>query len=484
MGLDLGTGGVRAIAVDLHGQLIAQTTKSYPLCTPQPGWTEQNPADWVEASLNALSDVAQQLSGNRAIALGLSGQMHGMVPLDADSRVIRPAILWNDQRTGKAVDAIEAAIPRQELIQRTGNPAITGFQLPKLVWLRMEEPQAYTQVQQILLPKDYLGYVLTGELITEPSDASGTGCLNLANRQWDTDILKALDLDPTWFPTVIASTAIAGYLKPEIAAHVGLPTELPIIAGGGDNAAAAIGLGISASNLNRGSLSIGTSGVIFAPCDRPLPDPEGRVHLFCHADGGYHLLGVTLAAGGSLRWYRETIAPQIAFPDLMQMAESSQPGARGVLFLPHLAGERSPHLDPDTRGAWVNLSLAHTQADLIRAVLEGVAFSLREALDVIHTITPIHQLLATGGGARSSIWLKILADVLQTELIAPKAEEGAAYGAAILAMVGVGAYPNLETAFQILPQVSDVIQPQANPVYESTFQKYQQLYEALKSVRC
>jgi xylulokinase len=483
IGLDLGTGGVRAIAVDLHGQLMAQTTKSYPLFTPHPGWTEQNPADWVEASLEALSDIAQQLGENCAIALGLSGQMHGMVPLDAEGHVIRPAILWNDQRTGKAVEAIESTISRQELIQRTGNPAITGFQLPKLVWLRTEEPQAYAQVRQILLPKDYLGYVLTGVAVTEPSDASGTGCLNLANRQWDSDILNALKMNPAWFPPVVESTAIAGRLKPEIAAHVGLPAGLPVIAGGGDNAAAAIGLGISASNLNRGSLSIGTSGVIFAPLEHPIPDPEGRVHLFCHADGGYHLLGVTLAAGGSLRWYRDTIAPQIAFADLMQLAERSQPGARGVLFLPHLAGERSPHLDPETRGAWVNLALAHSQADLIRAVLEGVAFSLREALDIIHNITPMKQLLATGGGARSSVWLKILADILQTELIAPKAEEGAAYGAAILAMVGVGVYSNLEAAFQILPQAENVVQPQKNLIYESAFQKYQQLYEALKAVR-
>lgn len=483
IGLDLGTGGARAIAVDLQGQMIAQITRSYPLLTPKPGWTEQNPSDWVEASLDALANIAQQLEGHRAIALSLSGQMHGMVPLDAQGTVIRPAILWNDQRTGKAVDAIEAAVPRQELIQRTGNPAITGFQLPKLVWLRTEEPEAYARLRQILLPKDYLIYVLTGERVTEPSDASGIGCLNLAERQWDTDILNALDISPALFPAVIESTAIAGRLKSEIAAQVGLPADLPVIAGGGDNAAAAIGLGISSSNLNRGSLSIGTSGVIFAPCDRPIPDPEGRVHLFCHADGGYHLLGVTLAAGSSLRWYRDTFAPDIPYTDLMARAEASQPGARGVLFLPHLSGERSPHLDPDTRGAWVNLSLAHTQADLIRAVLEGVAFSLRAALEVIREIASVDQLLATGGGARSKIWLQILADVLQMELIAPKAEEGAAYGAAILAMVGVGVYPNLETAFKLLPQGSNIVQPQANPTYEAAFKRYQLLYEAVKVVR-
>lgn len=483
IGLDLGTGGVRAIAVSLQGQVMAQTTHSYPLLTPQPGWTEQHPADWVNASLHALAEVAQAVDEHRVLAIGLSGQMHGMVTLDADGRVIRPAILWNDQRTGAAVAEIEAAVPRHALIQRTGNPAITGFQLPKLVWLRQAEPQAYEQVRQVLLPKDYLGYVLIGNAVTEPSDASGIGCLDLASRQWDLDILQALEISPDLFPPVVESTAIAGRLQPQIADRVGLPVGLPVIAGGGDNGAAAIGLGISSADLGRGSLSIGTSGVIFAPCDRPTPDPEGRVHLFCHVDGGYHLLGVTLAAGGALRWYRDLFAPDRSFADLMTLAAGSVPGAHGVLFLPHLAGERSPYLDPDSRGAWVNLALAHTQADLIRAVLEGVAFSLRAALEVIQGISPVDQLLATGGGVRSPLWFHLLADVLQTQLVAPKTEEGAAYGAALLAMVGGGAYPNLAAALQLLPQASDAQQPQANPVYDAAFQRYGALYEALKAVR-
>jgi xylulokinase len=492
LGVDLGTGGVRAIAVDLQGRVVAQTTKNYPLLTPKPGWTEQNPADWVAASLDALFEVSQQLGEHQAIALGLSGQMHGLVPLNAAGEVIRPALLWNDQRTGEAVAEIERCIPRQELIQRTGNPAITGFQLPKLIWLRAAEPQAFAQVQQILLPKDYLGYVLTGEQVTEPSDASGIGCLHLATRQWDQDILQALNLSSDWFPRVIASTAIAGHLKPEIAERVDLPAGLPVIAGGGDNAAAAIGLGISSHNLNIGSLSIGTSGVIFAPCDRPIPNPAGRVHLFCHVDGGYHLLGVTLAAGGSLRWYRDTFVPGTSYNELMELADRSPPGSHGVLFMPHLAGERSPYLDPEARGAWVNLSLGHTQADLIRAVLEGVALSLRAALEVINaiprgdaatTLVPVEQLLATGGGARSPVWLQILADVLETELIAPQAEEGAAYGAALLAMVGVGAYPSLTTALEIVPQEQRAVQPQAKVVYKEAFQRYPLLYEALKAIR-
>jgi xylulokinase len=349
--------------------------------------------------------------------------------------------------------------------------------------LRTEEPQAYAQLQQILLPKDYLGYVLTQESVTDPSVACGVGCFNLTNRQWDTDILNALDISPALFPTVVESTAIAGRLKSEIAARVGLPAGLPVVAGGSDTAAAAIGLGISSSNPNLGSLGIGTSGVIFIPYSQPIPDPEGRVHLFCHVDGGYHLLGVTLASGGSLRWYRDTFAKNYSYSDLMDIANRSLPGASGVLFLPHLSGERSPHLDPDTRGAWVNLSLAHTQADLIRAVIEGVAFSLLQALEVISEITPVHQLLATGGGARSSVWLQILADVLQTELIVPKAAVGAAKGAAILAMVGVGAYPTIDAAFKMLPQDSNTVQTQAFPVYEKAYKRYKVLYEALKAVR-
>jgi len=483
IGLDLGTGGVRAIAVDLHGKLVAQSVGSYPLLTPKPGWTEQNPADWVSVSFAALSRLTQQLTEHQVIALGLSGQMHGMVPLDASGNVIRPAILWNDQRTGKAVEEIEQLIPRQELIQRTGNPAITGFQLPKLVWLRAEEPQAYAQVRQILLPKDYLGYVLTGESVTEPSDASGIGCLNLAKRQWDTDLLDALQISPELFPPVVASTAIAGRLKPDVAAQVGLPAGLPVIAGGGDNPAAAIGLGISSNQLNRGGLSIGTSGVIFVPCDRPTPDPEGRVHLFCHADGGYHLLGVTLAAGGALRWYRDTFAPKAEFKDLMALAEQSPPGANGVLFLPHLSGERSPYLDPDARGAWVNLSLAHTQADLVRAVLEGVALGLRKALEIVNALTPVHQLTVTGGGGRSPVWVKILADVLGTELVMPQTEEGAAYGAALLAMVGVGAFADLEDVFKLISASSAEIQPQQNLTYESALEHHRALYKALKAIQ-
>ncbi|PIG92106.1 xylulokinase [Gloeocapsopsis sp. IPPAS B-1203] len=491
IGIDLGTSGVGVVAVNLQGAIAVQATRSYRLLTPHPGWTEQNPDDWIAATFQALTEVVQQLKDYQIVGLGLSGQMHGMVPLDAGGNVLRPAILWNDQRTGKAVTTIETIVPRQELIQRTGNPAITGFQLPKIVWLRESEPQAFSQMHHVLLPKDYLGYVLTGEIATEPSDASGVGCLNLGDRTWDLDILTALDLNPQLFPQVITSTAVVGKLTPEIASMTGLPAGLPIIAGGGDNAAAAIGLGISSTNCDRGSLSIGTSGVIFVPLSQPIPEPEGRVHLFCHADGSYHLLGVTLAASGSLRWYRDTFFPDFSYDELTEWASSAPPGSGGVIFLPHLAGERSPFLDSEARGAWLNLSLAHSKAEMTRAVLEGVAYSLRAALEVIEAIArsaapkaiaPIHELVATGGGSRSALWLQIITDVLGINLAKPVLTEGAAYGAALLALVGCDVYPNLETVFQLLPAIEEYTQPNSYPVYTDAFQRFTAIYTALKSI--
>lgn len=483
IGLDLGTSGVRVVAVGLQGKVVAQAIRSYPLLSPQPGWTEQNPTDWIAASFAALKEVADRLIQHRPIAIGLSGQMHGMVPLDAAGTVVRPAILWNDQRTDKAVAEIESIVPRHTLIERTGNPAITGFQLPKIVWLRSIEPDAFAQTRHILLPKDYLGYILTGNQVSEPSDASGTGALHLHSRQWDVEILSAIGLDPALFPTLIESTAIVGHLKSDLAQQLGLPADLPVVAGGGDNAAAAIGLGISSARLDRGSVSLGTSGVIFAPLDRPTPDPDGRVHLFCHADGGYHLLGVTLAAGGSLRWYRDTFAPDRSYKELMAIAASAPPGSRGVLFLPHLAGERTPYLDPDARGAWINLALAHNQADLIRALLEGVTFSLRAVQQVMSSLSTLKVLVATGGGAKSAVWLQILADVLNITLVTSQMEEGAAYGAALLAMIGSGRYASLTEVFEILPQAESPIHPVSNFNYSQPFEQFESLYQALKKLR-
>lgn len=472
LGLDLGTSGVRVVAVDAAGGVVAETEGRYPLLTPKPGWTEQDPADWREASLSALKAMGEKLEDTSILALGLSGQMHGMVALDGAGEVIRPAPLWNDQRTGEAVKEIEARVPRADLIARTGNPAITGFQLPKLLWLRQAEPENFARTRHVLLPKDYLGFVLTGEMATEPSDASGIGLLNLARKDWDGEILAALEIDAGLFPTVIASHERTGTLKTELARETGLPESLPVIAGAGDNAAAATGLGLSSARPERGSVSLGTSGVIFIPLKEPTPDPEGRVHLFGHADGGYHLLGVTLAAAGSLQWYRDTLAPGQPFETLMQEAASSAPGAGGVIFHPYLAGERTPHMNPDLRGSWTGLSLATQRGDVVRSVLEGVAYSLRDALEVMAPLAGVEELLATGGGARSKLWLQIVADGLEVPILVPAHDRGAAYGAALLALHGA-------RGTSTDPEVAARLEPRANAAYREGLARYREICKNL-----
>lgn len=439
LGLDLGTSGLRGVAVTATGERVAEAQASYPLLTPRPGWTEQDPADWREAGFAVLSDLATQLSGREILALGLSGQMHGLVPLDGRGEVVRNAILWNDQRTAEAVGEMLERVPREVFIARTGNPPITGFFGSKLLWLRRAEPENFARTRHALLPKDYLGYLLTGVLASEPTDDSGTNLFDLARKRWDEEILAALELPPSLFPEVVASQAVTGKLGRAAAVRTGLPEGLPVVAGAGDNAAAATGLGLGSQAPELGSVSLGTSGVVFAPLAAATPDPQGRVHLFGHADGGYALVGVTLSAAGSLRWFRDTLAPGTSFDALDAEARSSPPGSNGVTFKPYLAGERSPHLDPELRGSFRGLSLANTRGDLVRAVLEGVAFSLREVLEIIRPLAPIGEALATGGGARSALWLELLADVLELPLALPAQNRGAAYGAALLALQGVGA---------------------------------------------
>ena len=433
IGIDVGTSGLKAVAVAADGTTVATADASYPLLTPQPGWTEQRPADWWDAATEALRRLTHALADRSVAAVGLSGQMHGMVPLAADGSVVRPAILWNDQRTGDAVVEIEEAVGRQTLIQRGGNPAITGFQLPKLVWLRREEPEAFDRVRAVLFPKDYVGYRLTGEQASEPTDASGSNAFHLASKTWDDEVLGALGLSTDLFPSIVPSDAQVGRVTSDAAAATGIAAGTPVVAGAGDNAAAATALGLSSERPELGSVSLGTSGVIFAPLTRPDPDPKGRVHLFCHADGGYHLLGVTLSAAGSMQWLRDTLFPDHSFDELVSWAAQAEPGSRGVRFLPYLSGERTPHMDPDLRGSWQGLTLAARREDLVRSVLEGVAFSLRDALEVIRPLAQLHRALATGGGARSDVWLQLVCDTLGMPLHRPRDVPGAAYGAAVLA---------------------------------------------------
>src|SRR5690606_23991547 len=436
--------------MDREGRVVAAADNAVPLHTPRPGWTEQDPSDWVAAAEAGLREVAARVGADRVAGIGLSGQMHGMVATDAAGRVVRPALLWNDQRTAAEAAEIEAAVGRERLVARTGNPAVTGFQLPKVLWLRRHEPDAFARTTRIALPKDHVATCLTGEHAAEPSDASGTGAYDLAARTWDEEVLAAVDLDPGLWPPLVRSDAVVGGLLPSVASRVGLPAGLPVVAGAGDNAAAATALALGADHPEVGSVSLGTSGVLFAALGEPTPEPRGRVHLFAHADGGFHLLGVTLSAAGSLRWYRDVFAPGARYDDIVAEAAASRPGADGVTFKPYLAGQRSPHLGPDRRASFHGLSLATTGADVVRSVLEGVAYSLREAYEAMAPLAAPTRWLATGGGARSDLWLRLLATVLGAPIGRPagpdgrEAEAGAAEGAAWLAWRGLGHAPPRE----------------------------------------
>jgi xylulokinase len=474
IGIDLGTSGVKVIALSANGSSVAEAHASYPLLTPKPGWTEQHPADWLEGVKTALRDLTKKLEGKyQPVALGVAGQMHGAVFLDANLQVIRPAPLWNDQRTSAACAEIENAVPRLELIQRTGNPAVTGFQLPKLVWLRQAEPENYAKVRHMLLPKDYLNFALTGVIAADPSDASGVGALNLSSLEWDEGILSALKLEKSLFPAVEPSHSVVGGLRQDWALETGLPEGIPVVAGAGDNAGAQIGLGVSSANSGVGSVSLGTSGVIVVPLEKPQAEPQGRVHLFCHADGGYFFLGCTLSAAGSLQWFRDTLAKDVPFDQLMLEAASAPSGSDGLTWMPYLAGERSPHLDPDLRGAWLGLSLAHTRGHMVRAILEGVAFSLRQTLEVMNPIAKAQKLISVGGGTRSSLWLGIVGNALGVPLEKPALEEGPARGAAILGLVGAGVYPTVVAALGATAPSTESLEVALDSSLEVAFRRYE-----------
>lgn len=436
------------MALDKNGEVLARSDKGVPLHTPRPGWTQQDPADWIAAAEAGLAEVARAAGHRRVAALGLSGQMHGMVALDAADQVVYPAILWNDGRTAEQVEWIERAVGRRKLVGRSGNRAVPGFQLPKVLWLRQHEPAVFARVRHVLFPKDYLGLHLTGRRYAEPSDASGSGCFSMQAGEWDARTLSELDLNGELWPGLVRSNEVVGELGASLALRVGLEPGTLVVAGAGDNAAAAVALGLgSAGGRAVGSVSIGTSGVVQVPLPEPMPDPEGRVHLFADALGGYLLLGVTLAAGGSLRWYRDTFAPGRSYGELMRSASASKPGANGVTFVPYLAGERTPHNRADLRGSFNGLSLATSEGDIVRAVIEGVAYSLRDALDVMRPLltTRSERFLATGGGAAGDLWLETIATLFDTPVARPLTsggeayEVGAAEGAAVLAWSGVGA---------------------------------------------
>ncbi len=438
LGIDVGTSGCKAVLIDEFGVVLKQALAEYPFMTPQPGWTEQDPQEWV----GGVKKVIEAIGELKPDAIGLTGQMHGSVFLGRDNEVIRPALLWNDQRTAKECQEINERVGSDEVKKITGNPPLTGFQAPKILWLRNHEPHHFEKLKKVLLPKDYVRFVLSGEFATEVSDASGVGLLDLSKRNWSQSMLDELKLPNQFFPTVSESYAVTSYTKGGFA---GLVDGIPIVGGGGDQAAGAIGSGIIKAGPV--SMSLGTSGVVFTALNSPAYDDEGRVHTFCHANGGWHAMGVMLSCGGAVEWLKKSLFSHITYKEFDGLAESVPAGSRGVLFQPYLAGERSPIIDPYARGSWLGLSLGSDQGVLIRSVIEGVCFGLKGSYDVLASLgARAEQIRVTGGGSKSNLWLQILADVFEVPVARLETSEGPSYGAALLAGVGAKVFDSVEAA--------------------------------------
>ncbi|MBM6887582.1 xylulokinase [Pseudoflavonifractor phocaeensis] len=495
IGVDLGTSGTKTALFDQEGRTIASCTRTYPLSQPQNGWAEQEPEEWWQAARETIRGVLEQsgISPEEVKGVGLSGQMHGLVMLDGEGRVLRPSILWCDGRTGRECGEITERVGKQRLIQLTANPALTGFTAGKILWVRRHEPELYAKCRHILLPKDYLRYKLTGEFATEVSDASGMNLLDVANRCWSGEVLEKLDIDPALLGKLYESTDLTGTVTAAAAAETGLAPGTPVAGGAGDNAAAAMGTGVV--RAGRAFVTLGTSGVVFAHADQVSIDPGGRVHTFCAAvPGAWTVMSCTLAAGLSLQWFRNQFCAEerrqaeaegVDPYDIMtQEAERSPIGANRLLYLPYLMGERSPLLDEKARGAFIGLSAMHQRGDLIRAVMEGVSYSQRQCLDILREmgVAPDH-IMACGGGGRSPFWRQMLADVLGcTVQTAWAAQEGPALGAAILAGVCAGVYPDVPTACDAIVHSDQSCspQPEAGGRYEPFYRLYTSLYPALR----
>jgi xylulokinase len=483
LGIDVSTTATKAVMVDGSGTVVGSGTSEYDFDVPRPGWTEQDPGLWWDGAVASIRSVQRStgVAADDVAAIGLTGQMHGAVLLDAADSVLRPAILWNDQRTAEACDEIRTAVGPARLIAITGNDALTGFTAPKLVWVRDHEPGIWARIAHVLLPKDYVRLRLTGEHALDKADGSGTLLFDLARRDWSPEVLAALTIDPAWLPPTFEGPVVTGTVTSAAAAATGLRAGTPVVAGGGDQAANAVGVGAVTAGVV--ALSLGTSGVVFATTDEPLRDPAGHVHAFCHAvPGRWHMMTVMLSAAGSLRWFRDALAPGVEFGALAAAAAEIAPGSGGLLFLPYLTGERSPHPDPLARGAFVGLAVGHDRRHLTRAVLEGVAFGLRDGLDqmIAAGMPAPSQVRASGGGTASPLWRQILADVLGAELATVSTTEGAAYGAALLGAVGAGWFDSVEDATRELVRVSPAASPGPDAErYAEAHADYRKLYPAL-----
>ena len=483
LGIDVSTTGAKTLLIGEAGEVVASATTPLTLSTPRPLWSEQDPGEWWQGVVSSIRRALDQGGAVEVAAVGLTGQMHGLVLLDASGEVLRPAILWNDQRTGAQCDEIRARLGKRRLIEITGNDALSGFTAPKIVWVAEHEPEVYARASHVLLPKDYVRYRLTGAMATDKADGSGTLLFDIRARDWSGEVLAALGIPANWLPQTYEGPEITGEVTPEAAEATGLRAGTPVVAGGGDQAAGAIGTGV----IDPGTVAVtlGTSGVVFAPLDAPLVEPEGRLHAFCHAlPGRWHLMGVMLSAAGSLQWYRDTLAPGEPFDRLVAEAEQAPAGSAGLIFLPYLAGERTPYPDPLARGGWVGLTLRHRRAHLTRALLEGVAFGLRDSFTLLHEaeVVATRQVRVAGGGARSALWRRILAGVLNVELVTVNTTEGAAYGAALLAGTGAGAWPDVASACASTVREKEAQPPDEREVsiYEQMYRQYRGLYPALR----
>ncbi|MDJ0954210.1 MAG: xylulokinase [Acidimicrobiia bacterium] len=484
IGIDSSTTATKAQLVDPDGNVVAVVSSEYEYETPQPLWSEQSPELWWTATCEAVSGVlaAAAIQADQVAAVGLTGQMHGLVLLDRNGKVLRPAILWNDQRTGAECDEIRDRVGRDRLIQITGNDALTGFTAPKILWVRNNEPEVFARAAHVLLPKDYVRFRLTGEYASDRAGGAGTILFDLATRTWSPEVLAALDLEPDLFPRTFEGHEVTGTVTAAAAAATGLAAGTPIVAGAGDQAAN--GVAVGAIDPGVVGLSLGTSGVVFTATDSPAVEPQGRLHAFCHgAAGRWHFMGVMLSAAGSFRWFRDTLAPGEDFGDLAAAAGAVPAGSDGLLFLPYLTGERTPHPDPLARGAFVGLTVRHDRHHLTRAVLEGVSFGLRDSFELIRASgsADLTEVRASGGGTQSPVWRQILADVLETEIRTVSTAEGAAQGAAMLAAVGAGWFASAAEVSASWLRVDPPTVPGAEvAVYNDLYGAYSNLYPALR----
>lgn len=485
LGLDVSTTGAKALLINNLGHVVASATTPLTLSTPKPLWSEQDPHDWWAGMVNSIRQVWAQagVDGTAVAGIGLTGQMHGLVLLGAAGEVLRPAILWNDGRTQAQCDKIRQLVGKQRLIQITGNDALTGFTAPKILWVRQHEPEIYAKTRHILLPKDYIRYRLTDDFAMDRAGGAGTLLFDLRSRTWSEEVRQALEIPAAWLPPTYEGPEVTGVVSQAAAEATGLVAGTPVVAGGGDQAAQATGVGAVQPGIV--ALTLGTSGVVFATTDAPLVEPDGRLHAFCHAVPHlWHFMGVMLSAAGSLQWYRDTLVPDEDFNGVVAEATAVPPGSEGLFFLPYLSGERTPHPDPLARAAFVGLTLRHGRSHMTRAVLEGVAFGIKDSFTLIQNagLGHIQQVRISGGGAKSPLWRQMMADVLGVELVTVNTTEGAAFGAALLASVGTGAHADVQAACEQMIQLTGSTKPGPDTaIYQQYYTRYRALYPALRN---